>query len=422
MMEGTEVGQCKDGPELFVRCKIAAKGSSDWHGLILGGRALDCEARRGLGFRPGPHAHILDTLGIQVPRCEDLQCERKDRAYAFESVLASTDHGLHGASEPGRGQRALLSFSGDEPAQLAPGEGALVPVLRTGTWLPDATRCEAVLPVDGSVEAVAGIWPTGSREGFMLVTPRQREVVLEKGDVVAEVRRGSIATGTCSCGAVDTVLTDLEKGFACSACSVQQVDFSVHQCSSCGCTGRISALPLQGCRGCGSGKGEKAEQKRRKARGYGLLATFVGLSALAASACNFVVHREESGQRDWASFPGGIARAHGEAHEELYVPTAVDFPGDLEQLSNRRTTCARLAHGGEKVVDDDWRVKGARSPFGQEWTGETRFYWASEPNATCWGSSGCVSTITNPVLHIVETPGGIERMADETPTDYYFTI
>ena len=130
------------------------------------------------------------------------------------------------------------------------------------------------------------------------------------------------------------------------------------QCTSVRLVGAPDVSARSRCRvtGCGSGKGEKAEQKRRRARGYGLLATFVGLSALAASACNFVVHREERGQRDWASFPGGIARAHGEAREELYVPTAVDFPGDLEQPSNRRTTCARLAHGGEKMNLCSWEL------------------------------------------------------------------
>ena len=48
LQEGPDENSCKDGHEIYVRCKIAAKGTSDWHGLILGGRALDCEARRGL--------------------------------------------------------------------------------------------------------------------------------------------------------------------------------------------------------------------------------------------------------------------------------------------------------------------------------------------------------------------------------------
>ena len=45
--------------------------SGTFHGIILGGRALDHESKKGLGFRPGPDGHILDTLGIKMPRCEE---------------------------------------------------------------------------------------------------------------------------------------------------------------------------------------------------------------------------------------------------------------------------------------------------------------------------------------------------------------
>ena len=45
----------------------------------------------GLGFRPGAETHVLDTLGVQIPRCEDLTRTRKDRAYAFEARLSSLD-------------------------------------------------------------------------------------------------------------------------------------------------------------------------------------------------------------------------------------------------------------------------------------------------------------------------------------------
>ena len=85
-----------EGPEIWVRCKVAARGTSDWHGLILGGRALDCEAKRGLGFRPGPDCHILDSLGIQVPRCEDNTNARQDRAYIllFQFCQVLTDLAL----------------------------------------------------------------------------------------------------------------------------------------------------------------------------------------------------------------------------------------------------------------------------------------------------------------------------------------
>ena len=81
LLEGKTPEEARAGPEIFVRCKIAARGSSDWHGLILGGRALDCASRMGLGFRPGPEHHILDTLSIRIPRCEDYTRVRKDRAY-----------------------------------------------------------------------------------------------------------------------------------------------------------------------------------------------------------------------------------------------------------------------------------------------------------------------------------------------------
>ena len=73
------------------RCKIAAKGTSDWHDLILGGRTLDCESRHGLAFRPALDYHCLDTLGVKLPRCEDHSRTRKGRAYAFSSSLSPVE-------------------------------------------------------------------------------------------------------------------------------------------------------------------------------------------------------------------------------------------------------------------------------------------------------------------------------------------
>ena len=116
----------RPGPEIFVRCKIAARGTSDWHGLILGG--LDCAGRMGLGFRPGPETHVLDTLGVQIPRCEDLTRTRKDRAYAFEARLSSLDDST--SREPGGEDREFLRFDGDESLHLGLGDGVLVPVWR----------------------------------------------------------------------------------------------------------------------------------------------------------------------------------------------------------------------------------------------------------------------------------------------------
>ena len=71
---------------ILVRAKIFEAGSSDFHGLILGGRALDCAEKGGLGFRPLAHAHCLEAIGILMPRCEDCSEERPDKAYAFRNV------------------------------------------------------------------------------------------------------------------------------------------------------------------------------------------------------------------------------------------------------------------------------------------------------------------------------------------------
>ena len=65
LQEGVDPNRCRDGPEIFLRCKIAARGTSDWHGLIIGGRALDCEARRSsrVGFSSRPIGSHLGCIG-----------------------------------------------------------------------------------------------------------------------------------------------------------------------------------------------------------------------------------------------------------------------------------------------------------------------------------------------------------------------
>ena len=182
--EGKTPEEARAGPEIFVRCKIAARGSSDWRGLILGGRALDCASRMGLGFRPGPEHHILDTLSIRIPRCEDYTRVRKDRAYAFEARLSSLDGA--GCSEPGGTDRELLSrYSGAEPLELAPGDGVLVPIEREVQSSADGSLTEAVCPVDCGVEAVPGLWTTGAaarprssttRSSLVTSSPRSGQV------------------------------------------------------------------------------------------------------------------------------------------------------------------------------------------------------------------------------------------------------
>ena len=108
LLEGKTPEEARAGPEIFVRCKIAARGSSDWHGLILGGRALDCASRMGLGFRPGPEHHILDTLSIRIPRCEDYPCQEGPRLrFPWTGLAASSQEAPTGSScgTPARSSR-----------------------------------------------------------------------------------------------------------------------------------------------------------------------------------------------------------------------------------------------------------------------------------------------------------------------------
>ena len=211
-LEGTDPESARDGPEVFVRCKVAARGTSDWHGLILGGRALDHPSRQGLGFRPGPDCHVLDTLGIKMPRCEDLSRTRKDKAYPFTSVVSSVDDEL--CCEPGDWKRQLLLYDGNDVLSVEAGEGVLVPVKRETRPFLDGSLCEGVLPIEGALEAVPGIWPSSELNGMVLVTSLDRDAVIQPGDPIAEVRAGLVETSLCECGLMDTTLVVPKNGRA----------------------------------------------------------------------------------------------------------------------------------------------------------------------------------------------------------------
>ena len=66
----TEMGK-QTGPEILIRFKVCKAGSTDWVGWILGARALDCQARGGLGFLPIEHGHSFGALGIVTERTEN---------------------------------------------------------------------------------------------------------------------------------------------------------------------------------------------------------------------------------------------------------------------------------------------------------------------------------------------------------------
>ena len=82
----TELGK-DTGPIIWVRCKIFKAGQSDWHGLILGGRALDSPMTGGLGHRPTPKGHAFEALGIIMERGEDIKANRYSSEEAYRMQL-----------------------------------------------------------------------------------------------------------------------------------------------------------------------------------------------------------------------------------------------------------------------------------------------------------------------------------------------
>ena len=72
--------------EVLIRCKIFPRGSTDWHGLIIGAEALDCAERGGLGHRVTERAHVFDGIGIKCHRTETLNSGRTDKAYSMQVV------------------------------------------------------------------------------------------------------------------------------------------------------------------------------------------------------------------------------------------------------------------------------------------------------------------------------------------------
>ena len=106
-----ELGKDK-GPEILVRGRIFANGTSDWLGLILCAGALDCVERGGLGFRPSAGAHHFDRLGIAVPRPQKIGYgdQYKDLAFRMDVWCPSMEPpNVHGvANSFSRYLRALL--------------------------------------------------------------------------------------------------------------------------------------------------------------------------------------------------------------------------------------------------------------------------------------------------------------------------
>ena len=185
-----------------------------------------------------------------MPRCEDHSKGRHDRAYPF-SVASSLDD--HSALPRDGAPRDLLVAACGEPVELFPGDGVLIPVDRVqkGLDVDDQGRsCEAILPIGDSVEAVPGIWPTGSQEGMVLIAAKYEPVVIEAGETVAEVRRGRIAASECTrCHMWDSKFQDSchFEDDSCSSCGTGIL--RPDSCSQCG-SEEVRQVRLQGCEEC----------------------------------------------------------------------------------------------------------------------------------------------------------------------------
>ena len=437
LLEGRTADDCRPNTEIFVRCKIAARGTSDWHGLILGGRALDCAGRMGLGFRPGPDFHVLDTLGIRMPRCEDHSRTRKDRAYAFEARLSCLDDAS--CTEPGGGSRELLRYDGEEPLELSPGDGVLVPVVREAGVSAEGSLSEVVLPVECGVEAVPGLWPTGEGKGFVLLAAQECDHSLQPGEVVAEVRSGLVCTAACGCGAIETVFESEPSPQACADCGVAVASVDHDPCFACGSASRAAARSFQGCSSCARSFG-----RLRTGARIGVLSVLAAVTVLASVwGGSGPVGRpvEEPGVLtcldhlpsvdSWWEAPGGYASVWGRrpAQKDLgtvavekapYETCLLQRAGEAWRLWDTRDLRVAESVACSDEVPVTERLAVFRTRKGPRWAG-----WREGSATAGRGASDAVrpadavDTARCPSYHIVES-WDIDKMIEEPPTDYYY--
>ena len=86
--------------EFNARFKICKQGTTEWVPIILGGRAIDCPERGGLGFVPCNNAYSFTGLGILVSRraCE---CEPiRGNVYAIRASPFDSDDDERWGVEP----------------------------------------------------------------------------------------------------------------------------------------------------------------------------------------------------------------------------------------------------------------------------------------------------------------------------------
>ena len=107
------------GPVRTIRMKVLPKGTTSFPGIILAAPCL-APLPHGLGLRTEPHAHVLQALGVCLPRLEE----------EVESRL--------------RGETIQVSFVSDGPTiALTPGQTVLIPARASRTYRGDMFVCDS---------------------------------------------------------------------------------------------------------------------------------------------------------------------------------------------------------------------------------------------------------------------------------------
>ena len=377
--------------EAAVRFKIFEKGTSDWPGIILGGRALDTPNRGGLGLRVTDTHYVFETEGVVLPRVEEERMPRRDWVYAFRStcgpprvgalgapaagavhyatsVVDSDDEEVgtsaaggrsagsaHAAGQPSQEGGDRLLYEGDR-VDLEPGDGAWVPVRRERRHgkRSDEGRAEVVLQSqEGPTDVAPGLWSTGQDEGLVFVANTTAfDQVVEDGAAVAVVAPAAVQTRVCqACGAEDTEAWPEEPG--------------APRCTTCG---GLRPGGASSCRQCGAGP------ERSKVLGYA-----------GCQEC---------------SCPAEPAPTNQETPlcEERECATAPALEEPKRPPKGPRRVPRRRAYG---------------------FAG--RFLWTVGAVGAAVLGNTARNVAKLPVFHIVEQPGAIERMAEvEVPTEYYY--
>ena len=316
--------------EILVRAKIIGKGLSTWHGLILGGRALDAVERGGLGFRPAASCHVFDALGVKLPRKEEME-PFPDRAYPFVSIPKSLFDQAWDLDKEMENEE--VTVTGDllvsaENLVLEPMSGDWIKVT-SQEGLPSRQLCgreTVILPVKGAkVEVVPGMWDPDCVEGEVYVSVEDTEVVISKGEPLCVAVPAAIEQKVCpNCEVVEAAAWI--SGPECRVCKEVQLPAN------------RGADVL--CKRCGSRMVERARK--------------------------------------------GCARCRP------------------SQLNGRPQVVLPLA-GLMAFLTAGVAAKGA-------------------PDIIAKGAMSEVNSVPDSVFHIVETPGALDLMAEESPTDEYYQL